>query len=107
MHEPAWLHGLVVLYDFAIQPVPIKPEPCSSLIFYPKIITRRHRFLRTPPFHGDAFRAFRANDGVRRATPFEMFWWLVRDFRKQHLDRLRPLEQPQRPQRRLAFGTRR
>ena len=58
--------------------------------------------LRSPPLHGDALRALDAHHRVGRAPPVKPRRRSVRHFR-DHLDRLGPLEQPQRPQRRFAF----
>src|SRR3546814_12280719 len=66
VHIPA---GIILL---AVQAVAEHPEAAAAGIFQPVIIARQPGIVgAAPPFGGDAFGAFVADDHVRRATPVE------------------------------------
>src|SRR5580704_11497990 len=105
MHVPVRLNRpALLLFDLAVvESVAIEPEPQTRLVLDAEIIARQHRPLRAPPFHGDALGTFGADHGVGGAAPDKARGWAIRHLRDDFY-LLRPLEQPQRPQRGLAFG---
>src|SRR3981081_2874453 len=104
MHEPVWLNEpAFLLLDLAvIQAVAIQPEPQAGLVLDAEIIPRQHFAARAPPLHRNALGTFNAPHRVSRAPPLKPGRRSIRYFR-DHLDRFRLLEQPQRPQRRVAL----
>ena len=95
-------------FEFAlIEPVAKNPEAQALRILDAEIIPRQRLAVLLPPFHRDAFGALHPHHRMGDAPPGELMRRPVGHGRKRHLDRLRLFEQPQRPQRRLAFDARR
>ena len=86
-----------------IEPVAKDPEAQARLVLDAEIIPRRAVAVLLPPFHGDAFGPLHPHHRMRDAAPGELMRRAVGHGGERHLDRLRPVEQPQRPQRRLAL----
>src|SRR5690348_8951918 len=98
MHEPVRLHGFPfsLPYLAVIESVAVEPEPQTAFVLDAKVIARKHRAFRAPPFRGDAFGTFSADHIMAGAAPDKPCRRAIRHLRDD-LDLFRPFEQPQRP----------
>src|SRR5258708_20775126 len=94
VEEPARLRGFAAVEAFAVE-----PGAQAIAAFDAEVIARqRLACFVAPPLHGDALGAFRDGDLVQHAAPAEPRRRPVRDL-GDRLDRLRALEQADRPRR--------
>src|SRR5262245_59953944 len=100
-HRLAILVGKLAL----VEPVAEDPEAAALLVLDAEIVAGQCVATLLPPFHGDALGAFDPHYRMGDATPGEMMRRTVGNGRERHLDGLGLFEQPERPQRRLAFAT--